>query len=102
MPSPPPTSDSRRAQALHELLRMVRAVIRDGRVSALEAEFLRFWFAEHRDLLEGPPLEPFAGALGELAQGEGDLDPEVIDALTELLEEDSRPHGERSPPVQAQ
>lgn len=86
MPSPPPAPDPRRAQAIRELLRMVRAVIRDGRVSALEAEFLRFWFDEHRDLLDEAPLDRFAGALRRLARFEGDLDDDTRSDLTALLQ----------------
>jgi hypothetical protein len=66
---------------------MVRAVIRDGRVTSLEAEFLRFWFHEHADLLETPPLDQAADALRRLAAGESQVDGPTLGALTRLTTE---------------
>ena len=79
--------EARQPQAIRELLRMVRAVIRDGRVTSLEAEFLRFWFDEHAQLLETPPLAHAADALRHLAEGESDVDAPTLAALTRLTSE---------------
>jgi len=57
MPSPLSSPEERRAHAVRELLRMIRAVLRDGRVTDLEAEFIRFWLDEHDDILGTPPLD---------------------------------------------
>ena len=77
----------RRNQAIGELLRMVRAVIRDGKVTDLEAEFLRFWMDQHPDLLGLPPLDRMAPALRRLIDGEAQLDPGARESLFRLLEE---------------
>lgn len=72
---------------MRELLRMVRAVIRDGEVSELEAEFLRFWLEENPDLLTVPPLNRVVSALRRLMEGDEALDPGARQALLGLLEE---------------
>ena len=65
----------------------VRAVIRDGEVSDLEADFLRFWMAKHPDLMGLPPLDRMAPALRRLTEGDEALDPGAREALVRLLTE---------------
>lgn len=77
----------RRNQAIRELLRMIRAVIRDGEVSDLEAEFLRFWLSANPDLLGLPPLDRIVPALRRLSDGDQALDPGARTALLHLLQE---------------
>ena len=72
---------------MHELLRMVRAVIRDGELSDLEAELLRFWLDANPDLVGLPPLDRVVPALRRLMDGREELDPGARGALLELLEE---------------
>lgn len=74
---------------------MVRAVIRDGEVSELEAEFLRFWLAENPDLMGIPPLDRVVPALHRLMEGDEVLDPGARRALLDLLAEVA---GEFEPP----
>lgn len=87
-----PTPAASPQDDLRELLRMIRAVIRDGQVSELEAEFLRFWLAAHPHLLDQPPLDRVAPTLHSLAEtGEG---PEARDRdhLLQALEAAVRTH----------
>lgn len=82
-----PPSELRRAQAVGELLRMTRAVIRDGEVTELEAEFIRFWLDANREILETPPLDRVAPLLRRLGQEGEALEAGARATVVRLLEE---------------
>jgi len=75
---------------LRELLRMIRAVIRDGEISELEGEFIRFWLAAHPELVKHPPLSRVVSALQTLMEEK--LDGKHVEraSLLEVLEEAAR------------
>ncbi|HSG47434.1 MAG TPA: hypothetical protein VLA43_06480 [Longimicrobiales bacterium] len=82
---PPP--ELRRAQAVGELLRMTRAVIRDGEITELEAEFIRFWLDANREILGTPPLDRVAPLLRQLGEASEALDAGARATMVRLLEE---------------
>lgn len=76
-----------RNPAVGELLRMIRAVIRDGEVTQLEAEFIRFWLDENAAVLHLAPLDRVVPALLRLMDAGETLDSGTRRSLLALLGE---------------